>query len=102
MTVAAAAPLLALMVYLGPSDMLGGMVLDQGHRAFEPVQKLSMFAYFGTNLAYLLPLVYVRRMWKFGPEMRFVLCTAGVMLLFMVAEPLTFYHHLVMLSPALA
>ena len=102
MSASAAIPLILLMAYLGPSEMIRGMVLDQGHRAFEPFQKLGLLAYFGTNLAYLLPLAYVRKIWRLGPEIRFLLCAAGVMLVFMIVEPLMFYHHLVMLSPALA
>jgi len=103
LSVSAALPVIMLMLYLGPSQMLEGMVFNQGHRPFEPVQKLSFLPYFGTNLAYMLPLfVGFRRLWKSGPELRFLLWLTVAVVVFMLAQPLMYYHHLVMLSPALS
>ncbi len=95
-------PVVALMLYLGPSEMIQGMLFDQGHRGFEPIQKLSFLPYFATNLAYMLPFVNIRKMWSMGAEIRLLLSVTGVLVIFMIAQPLTYYHHLVMLSPALS
>ncbi len=100
--VSSAAPLAAMMVVLGPSDMIQGMVFNQGHRVFEPFLKLSIVAFFGLNLAYILPLVHVRALWKAGPELRFLLSLVAAMLVFFVAQPLVFFHHMAILSPAMA
>jgi asparagine N-glycosylation enzyme membrane subunit Stt3 len=78
------------------------MVFDQGHRSFEIGLKLSILGYFAVNIAYLLPLVNVKNMWKERPEYRFLLALSLVILAFMVFQPLTFLHHLVLLSPPLA
>jgi hypothetical protein len=78
------------------------MVFDQGHRSFEIGLKLSILGYFAVNIAYLLPLVSARTMWKERPEYRFLLTLSFVLLAFMIFQPLTFFHHLVMLSPPLA
>jgi hypothetical protein len=82
--------------------MIRGMVFDQGHRSFEIGLKLSILGFFAVNIAYLLPLVNARSMWKERPEYRFLLALSFVLLAFMVFQPLTFLHHLVMLSPAFA
>ena len=100
--IASAIPLIAFMAYLGPSDMIQGMVFNQGSRSFEPWLKLSLVAYFGLNLAYLLPLSYAKRTWSMSREVRFLLCVSGVVLAFMVFQPLVFFHHLPLMSPSLA
>jgi 4-amino-4-deoxy-L-arabinose transferase-like glycosyltransferase len=97
-----AIPVALFMVALGPGDMIQGMVFDQGHRSFEIGLKLSILGYFAVNVAYLLPLVNARSMWKERSEYRFLLALSFVLLAFMVFQPLTFLHHLVMLSPPLA
>ncbi len=97
-----AIPLGLFMIALGPGNAIQGMVFDQGHRGFEFGLKLCVPAYFGVNLAYLLPIAWVRRMWRERPEHRFLLSVSLVLLAFMVFQPLTFFHHLVMLSPPLA
>ncbi len=100
--VSSAAPLAALMFALGPSEMIQGMVFNQGHRVFEPFLKLSIAAFFGLNLAYVLPLAHVRAVWRTGPEARFLLALVAAILVFMVAQPLVFFHHMAVLSPAMA
>jgi 4-amino-4-deoxy-L-arabinose transferase-like glycosyltransferase len=102
LVVVSAIPLGLFMVALGPGDMIQGMVFDQGHRSFEIGLKLSILGYFAVNIAYLLPLVSARTMWKERPEYRFLLTLAFVLLAFMVLQPLTFFHQLVLLSPPLA
>jgi len=97
-----AIPVALFMVALGPRDMIRGMVFDQGHRSFEIGLKLSILGFFAVNIAYLLPLVNARSMWKERPEYRFLLALSFVLLAFMVFQPLTFLHHLVMLSPPFA
>lgn len=97
-----AVPLAAMMLVLGPSEMIQGMVFNQGHRVFEPFLKLSIVAFFGINLAYVLPLAHVRAIWKKGPEMRFLLTLVAAILVFLVAQPLVFFHHMAILSPAMA
>jgi hypothetical protein len=59
-------------------------------------------AFFGLNLAYALPLAHVRAIWKKGPEMRFLLTLVATILVFLVAQPLVFFHHMAILSPAMA
>lgn len=98
----AAVPVALLMAYLGPSDMLRGMVLDQGHRGFDALMKLSLLAFFGLNLAYALPLARIRATWNEGIEHRFLVSVAGVLIVFMALQPLLFLHHMVFLSPVLA
>jgi 4-amino-4-deoxy-L-arabinose transferase-like glycosyltransferase len=100
--VASAIPLAAFMLYLGPSDMIQGMVFNQGQRSFEPWLKLSLVAYFGLNLAYLFPLVYAKKTWSMSKETRFLLCVSVAILAFMVFQPLVFFHHLALMSPPLA
>jgi len=100
--VAAALPVLAFMAYLGPGDMFDGMVFQQGERGFDPFLKLSIVAYFGLNLAYVLPLACARRLWKTSAEARFLLSLSLVLLIFMILQPLVFLHHLALLSPPLA
>jgi 4-amino-4-deoxy-L-arabinose transferase-like glycosyltransferase len=100
--VASAIPPAAFMFYLGPSDMIQGMVLNQGQRSFEPWLKLSLVAYFGLNLAYLFPLVYAKKTWSMSKETGFLLCVSVVILAFMVFQPLVFFHHLPLMSPPLA
>jgi len=98
----AAIPLAIFLVALGPHQMLTGMILDQGERGFVPELKLSILGYFALNAAYLLPMAYARRVWSLGPEAKFLLITSGIILVFMILQPLTFFHHLVLLSPPLA
>jgi 4-amino-4-deoxy-L-arabinose transferase-like glycosyltransferase len=100
--IAAAVPVLAFMAFLGPGDMLNGMVFEQGQREFEPFLKLSIVAYFGLNLAYILPLARAGSLWKTSKEVRFLLSLSIVMLLFMILQPLVFLHHMALLSPPLA
>ena len=100
--IASVIPLAVFIFYLGPNDMIQGMVLDQGERSFEPWLKLSLLAYFGLNLAYILPLAYAKRTWSMGKEARFLLCASFAILAFMVLQPLVFFHHLPLMSPALA
>lgn len=102
LVVISAIPLGLFMVALGPGDMIRGMVFDQGHRSYELGLKLSIIGYFAVNIAYLLPLMSARTMWKERPEYRFLLTVSLVLLAFMVFQPLTFFHHLVLLSPPLA
>jgi len=101
-TVVAALPLVAFMAYLGPGDMIQGMVFDQGQRGFDPFLKLSIVAFLGLNIAYVLPLVYARSLWRRSKETRYVLCLSLVILAFMVVQPLVFLHHMTLLSPPLA
>jgi len=100
--IAAAIPVAMAMVALGAGNMIQGMVLDQGHRGYDLGLKLSIFAFFAVNLAYLVPLVQARSLWKRRPEFRFLLSVSFVMLIFMIVQPLTFLHHMVMLSFPLA
>ncbi len=102
LAISSAIPIIVLMFYLGPSEMIRGMVLNQGHRGFEPVQKLSFLPYFGTNLAYILPLFFVKKLWRSGVEYRLLLSVTAALVVFMLAQPLMYYHHLVMLSPVLS
>lgn len=97
-----AVPLAVFMAWLGPEDMFRGMVLDQGHRGTNLGLKLSILAFFGLNLAYLLPFARLGTIWRSGPAQRALVCMTAVMLAFMVLQPLTFFHHLVLMSPALA
>ena len=101
-TVAAAVPMAVFLLVLGPSDMLQGMLFDQGHRSFDAYLKLSIPLYLGLNLAYLLPFVRARSVWATGPEHRFLMTASVVILAFMVFQPLVFFHHMVLLSPVLA
>ncbi|MCJ2533338.1 MAG: phospholipid carrier-dependent glycosyltransferase, partial [Candidatus Thermoplasmatota archaeon] len=98
----AALPLIILMAVLGANDMIQGMVLDQGHREFDAFLKLSLLAYFGLNLAFVLPLAYANRLWSRGPRERLLLTTTFVILAFMIVQPLVFLHHVVIAGPALA
>ena len=98
----AALPLIILMAVLGASDMIQGMVFDQGHREFDAFLKLSLLAYFGLNLALVLPLAYANRLWRRGPRERLLLTATFVILAFMVVQPLVFLHHVVIAGPALA
>jgi len=97
-----AVPLGLFALLLGPSDILQGTVFDQGHREFEPFLKLSIVAFLGLNIPYVLPLVYARRQWRCSPETRFLIVIVLVVLAFMIVQPLVFLHHMVMLSPPLA
>jgi len=100
--VCAAAPIGALMLYLGPSEMIDGMVFGQGHRDFDPYLKLSVLAFFAIDFAYILPLVRAREMWKARPAVRYLFLVVAVLLAFMVLQPLVFLHHMVLLSFPLA
>jgi hypothetical protein len=100
--IAAVIPVIAFMIFLGPREMLDGMVFAQGQRQFEPFLKLSIAAFFGLNIAYLLPLAQAKKLWKRSKETRFLLSLSFVILLFMLFQPLVFLHHLAILSPPLA
>ncbi|OGS56030.1 MAG: hypothetical protein A3K60_02685 [Euryarchaeota archaeon RBG_19FT_COMBO_56_21] len=102
LAIAAALPLAVAIVVLGPSDMLDGILFDQGHRAFDLAMKLSIPVFFGLNLAYALPLLYARRTWTHSKEARFLLILTVVLLADFVLQPLVFLHHMVLLSPGLA
>jgi hypothetical protein len=95
-------PVVLLMLYLGPSDMLNGMLFDQGHRQYDLFLKLSVLAYFGLNLGYLLPLLYARAAWRLSRETKFMLVLTVFVAGFIVLQPLTMLHHMVMVSPILA
>lgn len=97
-----AVPMALFLAWLGPSDMINGMVFDQGHRGADFALKLSILGYFGLNLGYLLPLAKLGKLWRSGPESRALLCMSLVTLAFMIFQPLTFFHHLVLLSPMFA
>ena len=101
-SVSAAVPVVLLMLFLGPSEMLGGMVFDQGHREFDAMLKTSLLAYFGVNVAFVLPLIWATRVWRSGPRERFLLLLVLVVVAFMLIQPLVFLHHMVFLSPALS
>lgn len=98
----AAAPVIVLMLMLGPSEMLQGMVFDQGHREFDMVMKLSVPLFFGFNFAYALPLVYARALWLQSREARLLLCVSAALLVNFVLQPLVFLHHIAVMSPPLA
>ncbi len=100
--VSAAAPIIRLLLALGPSEMLNGMVFDQGHREADLTMKLSIPIFLGLNIAYALPLLYFRRVWKHSKEARFLLILTAVLLVDFVLQPLVFLHHLVLMSPGLA
>jgi len=102
LSIAAAVPMALLLVTLGPSNMLNGMLFDQGHRQFDLVMKLSIPIFFGLNLAYALPLVFLRRTWSHSREARFLLILTVVLLADFVLQPLVFLHHMVLMSPGLA
>jgi len=97
-----AIPMIAFMIALGPSEMIDGMIFSQADREFDPYQKLSILAFFGLNIAYVIPLVYTRALWKLSRETRMLLCVSYVILLFMIFQPLNFFHHLPLMSPSLA
>ena len=100
--VVSAVPLVLFMLYLGPSATLQGMVLDQGHRGSDLGLKVSIIAYLAVNSAYALTLFYFPRLWGMGREVKFLIVMSLVMFAFVVLQPLTFLHHLVLISPALA
>ncbi len=102
LVIVSAIPVAIAMATLGPAEMIQGMVLDQGHRGYDLGLKLSIFAFFAVNLAYLVPLVQARSLWRLRPELRYFLCVSLVILAFMIFQPLTFLHHMVMLSFPLA
>lgn len=95
-------PLALFTLYLGPSATIQGMVLDQGHRGSDLSLKASILAYLAVNTAYALTLFYFRGLWRMGREFRFLIITSLVLFAFVILQPLTFLHHLVMISPALA
>ncbi|MEW5747736.1 MAG: phospholipid carrier-dependent glycosyltransferase [Candidatus Thermoplasmatota archaeon] len=98
----AAVPMVTFLALLGPSEMLQGMLFDQTHRELELLFKLSILGYLGLNLTYILPIAYARDLWAVGPEVRYLIVVTAVVLAFMVLQPLVFFHHMVLLSPALA
>ncbi len=98
----ASLPILIFMVALGPGATIEGMVMDQGHRGTDIALKMSIVGYFALNAAYVLPLAFVRRLWQLGSEARFLIVTCLAILAFMIFQPLTFFHHLALLSPPLA
>jgi Dolichyl-phosphate-mannose-protein mannosyltransferase len=102
MIISAAAPLVLFMAYLGPREVFDGMILQQGQRGFDAFLKLSIVAFFGLNIAYVLPIARARYLWKSSKLTRYLLCLVAVMLAFMVLQPLIFVHHLAVLSPPLA
>jgi len=99
---AAVVPVGVFMAYLGPSEVLQGMVLNQGHRSFDLWLKVSIVAFFGLNLAYLLPVMRARVLMTGEAGTRFLMAVFIVLLLFMVAQPLVFLHHMVFMGPPLA
>jgi hypothetical protein len=101
-SIAGAIPLAVLLLFLGPSEMIDGMLFGQASRGFDLYLKLSLLAYFGLNFAYIVPLLFSRRMWAWGRPERFLLCTSFVMIGFMVLQPLIFLHHMAIMSPFLA
>lgn len=102
MVAASAVPTVLFLFALGPSEMLQGMLFNQTHREFEPLFKLSILGYLGLNLSYILPIAYARDLWAIGPEVRYLIIVTGVVLAFMILQPLVFFHHMVLMSPALA
>ncbi|MGQ9588305.1 MAG: ArnT family glycosyltransferase, partial [Thermoplasmata archaeon] len=102
LVVVASIPMAVFMACLGPSEMLDGMLFSQGHREFDPFLKLSIPAYFGLNLAYLLPFAHARALWNRRPETRFFIVASVLVFAFMLLQPLTFFHHLAFISPLLA
>jgi 4-amino-4-deoxy-L-arabinose transferase-like glycosyltransferase len=102
MIISAAVPLLLFMAFLGPKEVLDGMIMQQGQRGFDAFLKLSIVAFFGLNIAYVLPLARARYLWRDSKLARYLLCLVAVMLAFMVLQPLIFVHHLAVLSPPLA
>ncbi len=100
--IASALPVIVLLFVLGPSEMIDGMVFSQGHRAFDAFLKLSVVAYFGLSVAYLLPLARAKTLWTTGAEERLLLCVTAAILAFTLLQPLVFLHHLALASPALA
>ncbi|HIH01133.1 TPA: phospholipid carrier-dependent glycosyltransferase [Thermoplasmata archaeon] len=101
-SVSAAVPVIVLMLFLGPSEMIEGMVFDQGHREFDALLKVSLLVYFGVNVAFALPLICSTRVWRSGPRERFLLLLVLAIIAFMLIQPLVFLHHMVFLSPALS
>jgi len=99
---AACAPLVILLLALGPGEMIDGMVFDQGQRGFDAFLKLSVPAFFALNAAYLLPFLCLKRVWKLSAEARALMLVACVMLAYTIVQPLVFLHHMVLLSPPLA
>jgi len=100
--IASALPLSVLLVVLGPSEVLEGMILNQGHRGFDIVMKLSVLLLFAFNVAYVLPLAYARALWSRSPEARVLLCVSFVLLANFVLQPLAFLHNIILMSPPLA
>lgn len=102
LVVSSCVPLLAFLLVLGPSETIEGMVLNQSHRGFDAFLKLSIAAFFGLCIAYALPIVRAKALWRAGPEERLLLCVTAAILSFMVLQPLVFLHHMALASPALA
>lgn len=100
--VAAAVPVTMMLLALGPSEMMDGMLFDQGHRAFDLTMKLSIPLFFGFNLVYALPLIRARTTWAYSREERFLLVVSVVLLANFVLQPLVFLHHMILMSPGLA
>lgn len=88
--IVSAVPLALFMLYLGPSNMFQGVVLDQGHRGSDLALKLSILGYLAVNLAYALTIFYFAKLWKLGREVRFLLVLSFVLFAFMIVQPLTF------------
>jgi len=95
-------PILVFFIALGPTDMLNGMLFNQTHREFDPYLKLSIPAFFAVSPAYIIPLVVAKKLWNKGMEIRFLLCVVVTLLIYMILQPLIFFHHMVLLSPPLA
>lgn len=102
LVVTAAIPLLMYTIVLGPKEVYEGMVVGQSGRSADLYLKLSLVAYFGVNPAYVLPVLHARALWRADERNRFLICVAAVVLVFMIVQPLLFFHHLVLLSPAMA
>ena len=100
--VSSAIPMAALLLALGPSEMIDGMLFAQGHREFDAYLKLSIVVFFGLCVSYVLPLVRAKALWAAGAEERLLLCVTAAIVIFMLLQPLVFLHHMALASPALA
>lgn len=99
---AAATPIVVLLLALGPSEMLRGMVFDQGHRELDLTMKLSVGLFFAFSPAYALPIIRARSVWRRSRGERLLLVLSAVLLANFLLQPLVFLHHMVLMSPGLA
>ncbi|MBN1678534.1 MAG: glycosyltransferase family 39 protein [Candidatus Thermoplasmatota archaeon] len=102
LVVVAVIPMVVLLALLGPSDMLSGMLFDQGHREFDLLMKLSIPLYFAFSAAYVLPFARARTLWTRSPETRLLLWISIGLLVNFILQPLAFLHNMVLMSPPLA